>query len=162
MNNQTRSPAMRVTFTNMCGGQESRAHMDGFIHLWAVYVTGFDRDEHCKKCLRGLTSAFVGKDDTPVGKEIVFDEKSRFNALYICGVSAGRETMRGGQNLHLPLEYAAGNKFEVETYSHYSVLVKNARLLDIPELQGGYRGLGKEFWRCKNFRFGVHRFEKAG
>ncbi len=132
--------------------------VSGFLHLWAIYVRGFDDRFHCQRCLRGRLSARVKTYTTPVEEEIVLNEEVGFDSVYVCGVARGEISKRRVNNLHLPLEQTPGCSFDFDAYNGYTIHVSNARLLEIPELPDGWMGLPREFCRCCNFRFGVSRF----
>lgn len=140
----------------------SRQTISGFKHLWAWYVRGFNREVHCQKCLKGKRSLRISPDQTPLGVELIFDETENFNQLYICGVAAGPETERGVRNLHLALLEAPGETFEETTYNGFTLVLKNARRLVIPEPLPALSHLGDEHYRCKNFRFGVEYYGYPG
>lgn len=63
--------------------------------------------------------------------------------------------MRGKRNLHLPMVEAEGEGFEATTYNGSLWVVRNARMLEIPEPLPELAHLGNRHYRCKNFRFGV-------
>jgi hypothetical protein len=130
----------------------------GFLHLWAIYVRGFNAQQHCQRCLRGPISKLITSGRTPIRQEIVLDETRDFSVVYICGVSSGRVSDRSSSNLHLPLRPVPGEYFECETYNKYRIRVKNAQLLPIPSLEDWWMGYAPAFSRCSNFRFCVSFF----
>jgi hypothetical protein len=136
--------------------------LDGFNQLWAWYVRGFDYRIHCQDCLKGKRSLRVSRNQTPLGVELVFDETTNFNQLYICGVAAGPETERGVRNLHLAVVEAPGEEVEMTTYNGYTLSVKNAKQLTIPDPPTKIDGLPERHYRCKNFRFGVKYYGYPG
>lgn len=147
-----------VTFLPPKDGGAHCASLPGFLHLWAVYVRGFNVEHHCQRCLRGPISKLITSRQTPVCREIILDETRNFRVLYVCGVSKGRIRDRSNRNLHLPLLPVPGEYFEYETYTRYTIKVKNARILPIPRLEDSWMGYAPEFSRCANFRFCVSFF----
>ena len=145
---------MAITLT-VRHADPSRTALDGFNQLWAWYVRGFNHEVHCQDCLKGKRSLRMSRNQTPLGVELVFDETTNFNQLYICGVAAGPKTERGGRNLHLALVEAPGETVEETTYTGFTLVLKNARRLTIPDPPRIIKGLPEEHHRCKNFRFGV-------
>lgn len=154
----TAEPPIRLKFVGQADYGSSRAHVRGFLHLWAVYVRGFDPRFHCQRCLRGLLSARIKSSSTPLNTDLLLDEASVFDSIYLCGVARGTLPSRSTNNLHLPLEKCPGASFSCLTYNGYAVQVSNARVLSIPELPSGWMGLPDAYVRCRNFRFGVGRF----
>jgi len=154
----TLNNAIAVTFMPVDADVSSSATVTGFLHLWAVYVTGFNPSYHCQRCLRGRISKFVGTRSTPVIREIVFSETANFDVVYICGVASGKISERWRRNLQLPLLPSPGESFDYTTYNNYKIRVKNARLLSIPLLEESWMGLSPAFTRCSNFRFCVSFF----
>jgi hypothetical protein len=55
-------------------------------------------------------------------------------------------------------EYSTTDGFTVLMVDSQRLIVEGARLLDIPELPDGWRGLPQAFTRCRNWRFGVATF----
>src|ERR1019366_3086802 len=123
-----------------------------------MYVRNFDPRFHCQRCLRGRISIRIKTSSTPLDTDLVLDETSTFDSIYLCGVARGRRSSRSTNNLHLPLEPQPGASFSCTTYNGYTIYVSNARSLDIPELPIGWMGLSDTYVRCRNFRFGAHRF----
>lgn len=142
---------IRVTVTRPDGGA---GMLEGFRFLWASYVAGFRADRHCQACFLGRRVKEFGAGT----KAMSFDAMDRYPYLYICGVAAGPRSFRKDRNLHLPLAYEEGAAVERVTWTGFRLVVENARELPIPELPDGWGGLGPEFTRCKNFRFGVGYF----
>ena len=132
--------------------------IEGFRFLWAFYVSGFRPDRHCQPCFRGRRVAEFATGTARSGHQYVFDQIDRYPYLYICGVGAGPVNLHGERNLHLPLEYCEGASVERTTWNGYRIRVDDARELPIPPLPDGWRGLGPEFTRCRNYRFGVAYF----
>ena len=132
--------------------------VQGFLHLWAVYVRGFDPRHHCQRCLRGPLTNRITTVETPVEREIVLDETPNFCAIYICGVARGKVRDRPANNLHLPLRNVPGLHFEYNTYNGYKIQLRNAELLSIPRLPDWWMGYPPASSRCCNFRFCVGFF----
>lgn len=140
----------------------SRAALDGFNQLWAWYVRGFDYKIHCQDCLKGKRSLRVSRNQTPLGVELIFDETSNFNQLYICGLASGPKAERRCRNLHLALVEAPGEEVQGFTYNGFWLVLKNAGRLVIPEPLPQLSHLGDDHYRCKNFRFGVEYYGYPG
>ena len=87
---------------------DSGLYVGGFLHLWAMYVRGFNSKEHCQKSLRGRLSEHVTTRFTKANTHFVFNEIATFDSLYICGVAKGAVLERKKNNLHLALEPKAG------------------------------------------------------
>ena len=147
-----------VVFQPPSIGRISKDFVEGFLHLWALYVRGFDPRYHCQRCLQGPLSKRVITAGTLIGEEILLDEFDDYRAIYLCGVARGKITNRKLHNLHLPIERSVGEVFEYTTYNRYHLIVKNGRLLPIPELPENWMGLPASYWRCCNFRFGASLF----
>jgi len=148
-------PVITVTFeqAHLC-----EPNVSGFLHLWALYVTGFDERFHCQRALRGSLSARIKTQSTPPNTEIQLTESKAFDSIYLCGVSRGPVASRSKNNLHLALEPKLGVEFAHRAYNGYVVSIKNATPILIPELPKSWNGLPDSYTRCCNFRFGVYRF----
>lgn len=133
-------------------------YVDGFWHLWAFYVRGFNSKFHCQKAFRGEASERIKTQATPLNVDLLFTEARSYDALYICGVANGPVSARQERNLHLALELREGANVFHTTYNGYTLRVTNAIALPIPELPKNWRGLPDSYTRCCNFRFCVHRF----
>ena len=138
--------------------QVNQGYVRGFLHLWAMYVRGFNPAQHCQKALRGRLSGLIKTRMTPLNVHLLLDEVHSFNSIYLCGVACGRVDARKLNNLHVPLERLTGEMFQFKTFNGYIITVENARRLPIPELPPGWNGLPDAFTRCCNFRFCVSRF----
>ncbi|HEY3439196.1 MAG TPA: hypothetical protein VGK29_00515 [Paludibaculum sp.] len=128
---------------------------DQFTSIWARYVRGFNQGTHCQKCLKGDTSHKISAAAPPLGTEIAFDETNNFDYLYVCGVARGPETERGKRNLHMPLKESPGQEWEMRIKTGFTLFVRNAELLTIPDKRPDLAHLGDRHYGCKNFRFGV-------
>jgi hypothetical protein len=135
-----------------------QSFVSGFLHLWAIYVNGFDARFHCQKALRGRISSRIKTQSTPINTELRLDEVQTFDSIYLCGVAKGPISSRSRNNLQLPLEAKLGKRFTYRTYNGYEVSVENASLIQIPMLPASWNDLPESYTRCCNFRFGVHRF----
>lgn len=80
----------------------------------------------------------------------------------MCGVGAGPRTALHmalrHRNLHLPLAYAPDGEVDATTYNGYRCRARHARLVEVPPLPAGWRGLPDEHVRCRNYRFAVACF----
>jgi hypothetical protein len=151
---EARAP-ISVSFRSPSGATGS---VGGFLHLWAIYIRGFNQVHHCQKALRGMLSGRVTTVGTIPDKDLTFDETANFDSLYICGVARGPVVSRKCNNLHVPLEPSIGSSLTLNTYNGYVLAVNNAKVLTIPELPDGWEGLPRSYTRCCNFRFCVGRF----
>jgi hypothetical protein len=133
-------------------------YIEGFVHLWAFYVRGFNSNSHCQKAFRGQLSRLIKTRTTLVNRPFLLSETRCFNSLYICGVASGRISARCNRNMHLALEFKPGEGLIYNTYNGFQLHIENAILLPIPELPRGWANLPDSFTRCCNFRFCVHRF----
>lgn len=125
----------------------------GWRYLWLKYVSGFDGDHHCAKCLVGPFSKKVRRD-MKLNTAVVLDEAPA-ECLYLCGVA-----MRGGwaSNLHLAFVPEPGSSTEMPSSTGVTFVVQNARRLAIPDLPNGFDGRTAAFTTCRNWRFGVARY----
>jgi hypothetical protein len=138
--------------------EQTSGPIDGFRFLWAYYVSGYRPEKHCQPGLRGRRVAEFCSTTATVGGVIALDCMDRFPYVYVCGVSRGPKVELREKNLHFPLEYAAGELAEIETYNGYRFRAENARQLPIPEFTGPRDGKSEEHVRCKNFRFAAAYF----
>lgn len=132
--------------------------VEGFRFLWAFYVSGYDPKKHCQPCFKGRR---VDEFCTPTarsGPVIALDRMDQFPYVYVCGVGAGPDRDRWKQNLHLPMRFKQGGVVEATTYNGYSVVARDAELVEIPPLPDGWNGLPLSHTRCRNFRFAVGAF----
>ncbi len=134
----------------------------GFSSLWVKYVDGFDSTAHCQRCLRGKRVEEASAGRLAAGHPVALDQMDRYPYVYVCGVSAGPESLRRERNLHLPLKYAPGQTVTVKTYNGYTITATNAVQLEIPKLDDGWQGLPPIQTRCKNFQFAVSVFGYPG
>jgi hypothetical protein len=139
-------------------GLNNLAFVNGFTHLWAAYVRGFNPKQHCQKAFLGRISNRIKTRTTLVGEPLILDETGDFDSLYICGVSSGSVRHRKFNNLHLPLQHQHGETCSISTYNGYTVSVRNAILIPVPPLPEGWQGLPRNYTSCRNFQFCVHRF----
>jgi len=132
-----------------------------FKWLWAKYVTGFDESHHCTNSVRGYYSRNFSKHNglmSPLST-ITFDEHSpsRFDAIYICGVSSNgyRAKRNYPHNVHaaILLDSASVDEWSFEAWR---MSIQGGRFLSIPpieDLPERYARLGKEFTSCRIFRW---------
>jgi hypothetical protein len=132
--------------------------IEGFRFVWAFQVNGFRPARHCQPCFKGRrVPSFctpTARSGTPVGVAM----NGRYTYVYVCGVGVGPKSELREQNLHLPLRYEEGEIATITTYNGYLVTARNAIALPIPPLPLGWKGLGDEMTRCKNFQFCVASF----
>jgi hypothetical protein len=133
-----------------------RLTLVGFRSFWAWYVTGFDPSKHCQACLLGRRSARVNKSDVRAGVEIVLDEFVHFDYLYVCGVSS---TCRWEHNFHLVVRPRTGAYASAHCYTGQQMGICDAERIQIPELPDGFNGKSRKFTTCRNYQFGVARYQ---
>jgi hypothetical protein len=139
--------------------------MPGFPFLWLKYVRGFDRREHCAKCLVGAFSTAFKKakgatatkpwgGDMHTNTPIVLDEVDA-PLIYLCGVSSG---YKHANNLHVAFRPQHASVIEGRTWNGYKYVIENAEQLEIPGLPAGFLGLPASYTTCRNFQFGWTAF----
>jgi hypothetical protein len=138
--------------------EQAAGRIDGFRFLWAFYVNGYRPEKHCQPGLRGRRVPEFCTPTAEVGRAVSLDRMDRYPYVYVCGVGGGPKALLRDQNLHFPLEYAAGEVAEITTYNGYRFRAEHARQLEIPELPHGWDGRSEEHVRCKNFQFAVAYF----
>ncbi len=121
----------------------------GFRHFWGKYVVGFDSTRHCLPCLLGPRSKLVTRDMPSDETPIAMDEASRFDLLYLCGVSPEWAT-----NFHMVLRPRPGSVCSLTTYTGVRLVADGAQLVDIPEIPRGFRKLPQSFTSCRNWQLG--------
>lgn len=136
--------------------------IDGFRHLWARYVRGFDPRVHCQECLVGTTAPKFAREAAGRGRAVTFALGERYPYLYICGVASGPKAERGRKNLHFPLRPAPGETATITTFNGYVFTACDAAMMPIPALPAGWQGRDLETTRCRNFQFGVAYFGADG
>jgi hypothetical protein len=148
-----RSKSMSPVLTFV--GQSRSGRLWGFSqYTWLRYVSGFDSSEHCAKSLLGFHSKRVWYE-APLNVPITLDEARDYDYLYLCGVSANFEW---NKNLHMPVRPAPGESALGVTWNGIRCVIRNAQLVDIPELEKGWGGYSSEFTTCRNWRFGIARY----
>lgn len=131
----------------------------GFWYLWLKYVSGFDIEHHCQRCLAGKRSQRVRLHAlTP--KRVVRLDEARTPFLYLCGGAGEGYSAPGpwSSNLHLAVRPKDGAVAEATSYNGTLFRIRNAERVEIPDLPKGWRGLPDSFTTCRNFRFGVAHF----
>lgn len=120
-----------------------------FGYVWGMYVNGFDPTQHCQKCLRGRKSCNVGLGMTS-GYEYTMDEcRKPWDYLYVCAGS--RFTY--DDHIHMPV--VPGDDTVELTSRGVTFRATGVRLLEIPKIPEGYKGLGPKFTTCRNYQFGL-------
>ena len=122
-----------------------------FSYLWLKYVTGFNLEQHCARCLLGeYSSAFqFGRQTTALHNEELNEHAARY--YYLCGVT---KPYRWIKNLHVAFEYAEGEALEYKDDKTY-ILIENARQIPIVA-QKQYmtsHGENPSYNTCRNWRF---------
>jgi hypothetical protein len=146
---------LRITHPTKLSGP-----IEGFQHLWAFYVRGFNPADHCQDCFIGELAPNFKTGHTPGGVVIEFNRMEGFHSLYICGVGKGKIDERYRTNFHFPLKYQEGETTNKKTENDYLFIAENAVELPIPSLPDDW--LPREYARCKNFQFGVEYFGADG
>ena len=129
-----------------------RKRLRGYSYLWVKYVTGFDGRYHCANSLRGTYH-------WPLGVPIFTPSRHTLNAhpfryVYLCGVAQ----TRWADNLHIPMEHAPGETIDDVTYNGVPIHIQNARRLEIPWIEDGWRDFPRSYTTCRNWQFGVRYF----
>lgn len=120
----------------------------GFRHFWAVSrLTGWRPERHCLDCLVGQRERAV-RPGMATGAGLVLPD----GMAYICGVE---QAMTWALNFHLAVRPAPGRVARAVTFNGYVVTVEDAEAMSIPELPDGWRGMGRSFTTCRNYRFGA-------
>ena len=117
--------------------------------FWIRAVTGFDPRFHCARCLRGR---WLHRTSTPwpADGRLVFAFRPG-EVAYVCGV-----TRRWSDNLHVAIDpWTPGEGAEAPMLGGGVLCIEGGIRLEIPALPDGWRGLGREFTKCRNFQFGV-------
>lgn len=121
-------------------------------YLWLKYVTGFNLDVHCARCLLGNYSKKVGVYSLYNGAmhNIELDEYP-YRYIYLCGVTI---PYRWENNLHLALEYCEGG-YVVFDECGVHVEVENAKRIEIKTrpYYAHPKGHLREYNTCRNWRF---------
>jgi hypothetical protein len=125
--------------------------LEGFRYFWAKYVSGFDKSQHCARCLVGDWSRYTKTNMVAGGMKYIMGESQKFDYLYICGVAY---PWSWPNNFHMVMRPKVGSFARMETWNGFVLTAKDAELLNIPHMPLGYRGYGKAFTTCRNFQFG--------
>lgn len=122
---------------------------NNYIYLWLKYITGFDINSHCAKCLIGKYSKLIQYRSQKVGK-VYEGELNEHDApyVYLCGVTKVYEN-----NLHIACMKDERVGFEYED-SNVRVSIEGARQLAITPLVGELFPVQQS--TCRNFQFGYH------
>ena len=129
-----------------------RKRLRGFSYLWVKYVTGFDGRYHCANGLRGTYHWPLGVPIFTPSSHTLNADKYRY--IYLCGVAQ----TRWADNLHLPMEHALGETISDVTYNGVPIFIQNARRLDIPWIEDGWRDFPRSYTTCRNWQFEVRYF----
>jgi hypothetical protein len=124
-------------------------HVQGFRHLWAKYVSGFDPTVHCMKSLIGHRSTLITRTMQTTSAPLEMTETRSFDYLYICGVTGNWNT-----NFHFVLRPTVGVTVTATAYNGTRFIAEGAEAIEIPWLADGYCGLPREFTTCRNYQFG--------
>lgn len=132
--------------------------IQGFRFVWAFYVNGFRPERHCQPCFKGRRHVDFYTGNARSGRVYELNAMDRYPYVYICGVGMGPDKDRWGQNLHMPLVHAPGQKVTRTTYNGYVFTANDAQEVVIPPLPEGWNGRDLKTVRCKNFQFAVAQF----
>ena len=126
--------------------------LDGrFRYFWAKYVSGFDSDHHCKKCLRGpnedRVNLLMSNDN--------FELRDGFPYFYIFAMGF---VPKLEPSMHLAVKPAPGNTVTKESKYGVVFIVHDAIEVEVEKLPLEWNGLDKYFTTCRNFQFGVQEF----
>lgn len=121
-------------------------------YLWLKYVTGFNLEVHCARCLLGNYSKRVGVDALNSGNmQMVELDEFPYKYIYLCGVTS---PYRWERNLHIALEPCKGSKVVINECGVYAE-ISDAKRIEIQSQSVYYhpKGASKEFNTCRNWRF---------
>ena len=135
-----------------------RQSLPGFPYFWLKYVTGFDARYHCAQALTGPFHKGIWSTVKAPSTHVLTQPSVPWRYAYLCGVA----DTRWADNLHVPVEFAAGQEVETVTYNGFRIHLTNARRLDIPWLDDGWNGFPRSFTTCRNFQFAVAMFGYDG
>ena len=131
-----------------------------FGYLWLKYVTGFNLDVHCAKCLVGEYSDYFsfGQRTKILHDAVLNEHPARY--YYICGVTA---PYRWRDNLHIAFEYCEDSFVEYNDGRTY-VLIENAKRIDIKrkDFYDILHGHEKAYFTCRNWQFAYQMTHKEG
>lgn len=130
-----------------------------FGYLWLKYVTGFDLNVHCAKCLIGKYSKRISPELMANGKltDIELDEYP-YRYIYLCGVTS---PYVWADNLHLALEPFQGGVVDFN-FNGTQVIIEDAKVVPI-KAQSVYKhpkGHIKAYNTCRNWRFAYQQTMK--
>ncbi len=129
--------------------------LTGYLFFWVKAVTGFEHHNHCAKCLKGPFLKTSHQWAPPLHVRREFELPRSAKALYICGVSQKGYAF----NLHAPCQPdATAERIVVPMVDDQRLVIEGARLMAIPPLPCGWKGLGREFTTCRNYQFGCAYF----
>lgn len=122
-----------------------------FSYLWLKYITGFNLDEHCARCLLGEYSSLFpyGKVVKKINDKELNEHDAKY--YYLCGVSKPYKWI---ENLHIAFKYKAGAMIDYDD-GKTRVLIQDAEQIEIKE-QPVYRaryGDYAAYNTCRNWRF---------
>ncbi len=126
--------------------------LTGFTHFWLRYVRGFSPQFHCQRSLRGFNDPRFCRD-MQLGASFELLDPSRYDYVYLCGVTARRYP-----GLHLALVPDSSATARAVTYNGIEITVTGARQLDIPPLPDGFAGMSHPYTSCCNWQFGVRYY----
>ena len=123
--------------------------------LWLKYVTGFNPQHHCAKCLTGRFSKLFSYQPSYVSPQVVEGQLDEHESpwLYVCGV-----TRRWEWNLHIAGQFRPGESVEFED-ERFSVLIRDFRQFPIDS--SVTPPAEKEFATCRNWQFGWMAFPES-
>lgn len=129
--------------------------MASYWYFWGMYVNGFNDSEHCKKCLLGKQSKRVALS-TRAEAWVPMSEHD-YKYVYLCAGYGTRKAGTWSKNVHIALQHEKGAELvEYEAADGLTIAIRNAKILPIPALEDGFRGLGRNYTTCRNFQFGTH------
>lgn len=142
-----------------------------FMWLWAKYVRAANPKYHCTNSIAGKYSRNFNKANPLLraAVPVIFDEEeaARYSAIYICGVSKRRYSIKQNyiHNVHAAIKLMPGASAEW-TFEDWHMRVRNGIFLPIPEgvseIPARYQSLPDEYTSCRIFRWAVTYFEPTG
>ena len=122
-----------------------------FVQLWGVYVSGFKPERHCIYCLKGKKELQLHRE--MLDGDYVLKTDSPYFYLFAMGRVPKHET-----NVHLAVRPQAGSVASIGSVYGVTFTIRDAFVLRVDRLPGGWMGLGTDYTRCRNFQFGVQQF----
>lgn len=121
-------------------------------YLWLKYVTGFDLNVHCAKCLLGEYSKKINVKlfEEDLIKNIDLDEHNS-KYIYLCGVT---KPYIWENNLHLALEHCEGSTVVFDECGAHAIIEDAKRIEIKPRIYYKHpNGRLQNYNTCRNWIF---------